>query len=112
MGWDAYASRSKGHVSEFKAAAERVKKLTGSVDWLLEKGGLDCSDCAIELQKATGRNCWDDNGWTPFTVNELANNSYWPSIEDIPIERRWAVFSAKEFLETCAKIGSGIYFSY
>ena len=75
MGWDAYALDIKGHEDKFKRAAARVAKKCGVVDWLLEKGGLDCSDCAYALQAATGANAWDEDGWNAEKVKRLTRNA-------------------------------------
>ncbi len=110
MGWDGIADNTRGHKRKFKEAAERVKEAAGSVDFGLKDGWLDCSCCAHALQDATGADCWDEHGWSAEKVKQLARSAQWP--EDTPDEDKWAVLSAKAFLETCAEIGTGIHFSW
>ena len=112
MGWDGYANDRKEHLDEFRDASSRVLEKADSVDCLLADGALDCSDCAYMLEEATHRSAWDDNGWTAEEVKELAKNAYWEDLENISRDDWWAALSAREFLETCAAIGTGIHFSY
>jgi hypothetical protein len=110
MGWDGFANTRKGNLGKFKAAAKMVRDKAGSVDGLLERGALDCSDCALALEAATGRSCWDEDGWTAAEVRNLATNAVWPA--EMPPEGAWSTLSAKAFLETCAEVGTGIHFSW
>ena len=110
MGWDGYANNTRGHKLTFKAAAQRVKEAAGSVDFGLHDGWLDCSACAMALEQATGASCWDEDGWSADKVRRLAAEARWP--DEILDDDKWAVLSAREFLETCAKIGTGIHFSW
>lgn len=121
MGWDAYAEhgeyRGKGKWPRksrdaFKRAAARVQKKAGSVDWLLDKGGLDVSTCAYVLQEATGASAWDQDGWEAKKVQRLAKSAKWPAIREVAQDHRWAVLSAREFLETCAKLNLRVDFSW
>lgn len=133
MGWDAFATgtggvgvdRLAGEVPglapAFKAAADGVRLQVGAVDGLLKDGGLDCSICAQALELATGRDCWDENGWSAADVRRLAAAANW----DFPAEAvargasrnwadaaPWAKASARAFLETCAALGLGIRFTW
>lgn len=108
MGWDAFAETSRR--AAFKAAAVRVRKQAGSVDGLLGEGGLDCSSCAYALEAATNASAWDEHGWNAEKVKQLAASATWP--QEIDPEDKWAVLSAKAFLEVCAKLNCGISFSY
>jgi hypothetical protein len=121
MGWDAYAEhgthRGKGKWpaksrAAFKRASDRVKKKAGSVDGYLADGGLDVSTCATELEKATGCSPWDPDGWEAKKVKRLAESARWPDLKEVDKETLWAVLSAREFLETCAKLGLRIDFSW
>jgi predicted trehalose synthase len=108
MGWDAYAMNKRGHKKTFAEASKRVhEQAGGAVDADLENGGLGCSDCARALADATNANCYG-HPWTPAQVAEYAARAKWP--KRIPKEEKWAVLSARAFLETCAAIGSGIRF--
>lgn len=109
MGWDAYANRPQGHIrSTFRVASKAVIEEAGSVDIGLESGWLDCSACARALEAATGNSCYDEFGWSSEKVSKLANDAIW----DIEGHPKWALLSAKSFLECCAKINTGIHFSW
>ncbi len=109
MGWDAFANTTKGHIkSTFRPAAKEVMGIAGSVDFGLERGWLDCSACAKALQDATGSSCYDRDGWSAEQVKRLAENAVW----DVEEHEAWALYSAKYFLEACAKINTGIHFSW
>ncbi len=134
MGWDAYAENADrsgldrhwpGDVDErpylvdptlrdaFEAAQARIIRADLSVDGLLSIGGLDCSPCARALEAATGHSAWDPDGWSAEQVKELAASAVWPErLDPDPNGDAWAVASAREFLETCARHGLGIYFSW
>lgn len=110
MGWDAVANNTRGHKRKFKEVAQRVQATAGAMDMGLSSGWLDCSACAYALQDATGESCWDAAGWNAKKVKRLASEARWP--DSVPDEKKWAVLSARAFLETCAKIGTGIHFSW
>jgi hypothetical protein len=111
MGWDAFAIRTKCHIrTTFKQAEIDVRSKADSVDFGLHKGWLDCSACAKALEEATGESCWDEDGWSAAKVRRLATTATWP--DEVADENKWAVYSAKAFLEACAKIGTGIRFSW
>jgi hypothetical protein len=110
MGWDAHANRTKGFKGKFKQASERVIAKCGTVDILLEHGSLDCSACALALEDATGESAWDEDGWSASKVKRLSKKAEWPN--DVSKDKIWAVESAKEFLNLCAEIGTGIHFSW
>jgi hypothetical protein len=110
MGWDAFAHPPRKRAPEWKAAADAVRAKAGVVDGLLYDAGLDCSACARALEEATGRDAWDADGWSAVEVKRLAVEAFWP--KDPPEETRWAVESARAFLNTCAKLGVGIKFSW
>ena len=120
MGWDALSSALKSDpdtgllkiLPKFNKASNEVKKQCGNVDFLLKYGGLDCSDCAEVLQSVTGKNCRDENGWNKDEVKLLAQSLEWPDISTINEEDRWAVLSAKAFLEVCAENSYSISFSW
>ena len=129
MGWDAYSTKDgkdievnwkhwncgKNEIKDIKLrkvftnASDKVKKKTGSADWLLELGGLDCSACGHSLKEATGMSCWGD-ALTPKQVKEYYDNACWENVSDK--YDKCLVESAKAFLEVCAKEGLGIRFSY
>jgi hypothetical protein len=120
MGWDAFSSavkvrpRSKmlTEIQEFKKAANKVRKITKTVDCFLAMGGLDCSICAFALQQATGQSCWSED-WSAEKVQELAKTAHWPIIDTVKEgDDSWAILSAKAFLETCAKLNCSIHFSW
>jgi ribonucleotide reductase beta subunit family protein with ferritin-like domain len=127
MGWDAYADLpdprnplEDGDLAErekelerclveFRKAAERVVAEAGSVDGNLSTGGLDVSTCAYMLEQATNQSAYDE-GWSPEKVQLLAKEADWSFAFDT--DRKWAYFSALEFLNTCARLGKGIRFSW
>lgn len=125
MGWDAYAKpvdndwKKDGRIVNrrqrrvFKEASKEVYEKAGTVDWLLDKGGLDVSTCGEMLAQATGQSVYDENGWNKKRVKELSRTADWSFIDHpVDIEDLWAYWSAKKFLEACAKLGLGIRFSY
>lgn len=120
MGWDAHSSakrdwkkmKLKDPITDklFKNAEVYVKRKAGSVDGYLRMAGLDCSACAKMLEQATGRSAWDERGWDKdflIKVNEKANWDF-----EYEQEQAWAYWSAKKFLESCAKAGLSISFSW
>ena len=108
MGWDAFSSVLDHNLPIFKLVADKVKQKCGSVDDLLQSGGLDCSVCAYVLEIATGESAWNEDGWNAEKVKYLYENAKWPENG----YDCWAVESAKEFLNVCAKLGLEIHFSY
>ncbi len=122
MGWDAFAEPVKndwnkdGKITDirkrrvFKKASNEVAKKADTVDWLLEKGGLDVSTCGQMLEKATGQGVYDENGWSKDKVKELNKSACWDF--QVDKEDAWAYWSARYFLEACAKLGLRIRFSY
>ena len=120
MGWDAHSTAKKDWEKKklkdpttdklFKNAEAYVKRKAGSVDGYLRMAGLDCSSCAEMLERATGRSVWDERDWNKdfvVKVNEKANWDF-----EYEQEQAWAYWSAKKFLESCAKAGLSIYFSW
>lgn len=109
MGWDAFANKTKGHIkSTFRVCSKEVREKAGSVDIGLESGWLDCSACARALEAATGASCYDEDGWSAAKVKRLSQEANF----DIDDHDQWALLSAKAFLDSCAKIGTGIHFSW
>ncbi|SRR5260370_20370807 len=126
MGWDAYAfsterpdalfeydyERHRLYIPDqvyaraFRNAEIEVLMAAPSVDGLLVKGGLDCSDCAEVLEQLTGLDAWGD----PLSieaVQSLTIKEYEPEIKDA-----WAYYSALWFLKTCQDQKLGIKFSW
>ena len=119
MGWDAFSSVKtlddcKPKHPEprrlFRNAHLYVKRKAGSVDGYLEYGSLDCSDCRRMLEEATGESCYDENGWSKEKVRDLQKSANW-NFEYDP-EDAWAYWSARKFLEVCAKLNLSIEFSW
>ena len=118
MGWDAFANIERDwdkkivKVSainkEFKKASKYVQKKTGAVDWLLTMGGLDVSTCGNMLERATNESVYKD--WDAELVQKLNKSAYWGFEYDKA--ESWAYYSAKKFLEICAKFDLSIRFSY
>lgn len=127
MGWDANASvkikrdenfkllnadelLNTEYVAEaFKRASKQARKETGSVDALLRLGGLDCSTCAKMLEKATGESVYVED-WSALKVKTLSESANWDFKCDDG--KAWAYWSARLFLETCAKFNLSIQFSW
>lgn len=62
------------------------------------------------IERATGRSVWDERDWDKeflIKVNKQANWEF-----EYQQEEAWAYWSAKKFLETCAKAGLSISFSW
>jgi len=73
-------------------------------------GGLDCSECARMLEKATKMNAWDENGWDVEKVKTLHSSADWKF--NYHKDKAWAYWSAKKFLEICAENNLSIEFSF
>jgi len=129
MGWDAFAMKNgkdlkhTSPLSEdgyqlkdsdlrkaFNDAAERVYKKAGSVDWLLERGALDCSDCANVLEDILGIDTYDENLLTNRQLVAASEGKIW--CNDKKKHSDWAYYSAKEFVRVCIEKGLGIEFSF
>ncbi len=126
MGWDAHAVKrldevdlleiniKTGHFwiperklrKAFKKAANKVERLTGAVDCLLEKGGLDTSDAADMLELITGINAWGED-LSPEEVGRLAIMVFVPEPG-----YETAYHSALKFLEVCKDHHLGMRFSW
>ena len=119
MGWDAHTNAKKNWDKHqlsnkeqrvaFKEAFEYVKSEAGQVDWYLDMAGLDCSACAEMLEKATGKDCWGDD-WKSNDIQSIYENSNWDF--EFSKEDAWAYWSAKKFLELCAKFKFTVTFSW
>lgn len=123
MGWDASADAKKIYNKNnnryqlsnkkqrfaFKEAFEFVKSEAGQVDGFLDMGGLDCSACAKMLEQATGRSCFGD-GWKSDEIQQIYEMSNWDFHFDK--EKAWAYWSARKFLELCAKFKLAVTFNY
>ena len=94
----------------FKNAELYVKRKAGSVDGCLRMAGLDCSACAKMLEKATNRSAWDESEWSNDFVKKINLDANWDF--EYENEQAWAYWSAKKFLETCAKANLSISFSW
>lgn len=120
MGWDAFTSartdyklnklKSKRIDKLFDNATKYVVKKAGSADIYLRTAGLDCSACALMLQEATGESVWVDKKWNREYVRKVNREADWNFEYDK--EDAWAYWSARKFLETCARAGLSIHFSY
>ena len=132
MGWDAYATKNDEIVNinwnlynsdkrpeltdpvlkvTFEKAAQTVRELAeDKYDWMLSFGGLACSDCARMLEKATGIDTHpiDDSLLSSEQVKNLHKKANW-EFAAIPL---WAYWSARKFLEVCAKHNLGMQFSW
>jgi hypothetical protein len=119
MGWDAHSSAEKdwkkkrlvdkGMRKAFNNADKFVKSKTGTVDWYLHMAGLDCSSCAEMLQKATGRDCWGED-WKSEKIEKINESANWDF--EYSTDEAWAYWSAKKFLELCAKFKLSVEFSW
>lgn len=111
MGWDAIATNkeySKEITEAFESASEKVRQTVGSVDGYLRVGGLDCHESGRCLEFATGKSVYVEE-WTSEEVKTLAKSANW---EQPNSYEQWAQGSALFFLDTCAKYGLGIKFSW
>lgn len=126
MGWDAYSVNGIGesiclgiskkdpkfnkHKKEFAIVSRQVNLVANGVDALLADGALDCTDCARMIEKACDVTCWTETPWTANYVQMLFLKSNWDF--EFDEKKSWAYYSAKAFLETCAKLRLGITFSF
>ena len=128
MGWDAFAVRVRGkkelgrsyarsYLTDpklrplFIAAEAEVKRLASTCDGFLRYAALDCSACAYEFERCTGQTAWAKNGYTPEQVKQMADESLWTT-ESCDPDNLWAFYSVKMFIQTCAKAGLGVRFSW
>lgn len=125
MGWDAYSSadlRDKATKIAFELASKRVIDQCGTVDGSLEGGGLGISSSARMLETAferTGEQAlgfffhpYQDDKVSIEQAKILAYKLNWNFEFDVPLDERYAYWSAKEFVNTCAQLGLEIRFSY
>lgn len=124
MGWDAFSTAKynwdkerfvdPAHGRAFKAA---VKFVTVTVDVYvdsgLKRGLLDLSGCGEMLKRATGESVYGPP-WSPDlvrTLNERADWNFTPQDKylESDICHYWSAFI---FLDTCARLGLGIRFSW
>lgn len=112
MGWDGYAyPRPKGDdLFMFKASAELIKEMDGSVDWLLERGALDCSNCAAWMETLTGYSAYEN--WSREQMAErYASAATSPELY-AECTDEWARSSALEFMRLCVFQGRSMRVSY
>lgn len=124
MGWQAFSSAdirwySTGkdnpvHKKAFKKAGWFINNIVDTyMAGGLTDGVLSLSGCRDALAKATGKSVWDEP-WTPEQVREYCEKANWnfkPTKEDdySDITYYWNAFI---FLETCARLGLSIRFSW
>ena len=125
MSWDAHARASDdgkrsrrltaAELAEFEAAAERVTDETGSADGYLREGSLGLRASGRALGEATGRGVYPETteatvsspwDWSPDDVKAALASATWPEPADL------YQASARAFLETCARLGLGVFFSW
>lgn len=114
MGWDAYADPFGGTERPDPEYVAIVDALLAdgveAVDGLLRYGGLDVSTCGKMLERATGEPVWTDEDWDAAKTRRLAVAADW-TFEAAP-EDEWVKRSARAFLETTARLGRGVRFSF
>lgn len=120
MGWDAQSAAKVDWGAKklqdptlakmFIEAHKYVRRKTGSVDGDLMLGGLDCSACADMLVEATGVDVYSENPWSRAFVKTTNEKADWDFEYDK--SSAWAYWSARKFLETCAKANLSIRFTY
>lgn len=131
MGWDLYAVTVRGKRLDiehgkspeegmylknptlrkaFEQAKEDALKKTPQdyIDWMLNIGALDCSDCAIVLEEVTPLDIWAEKFIPPKEVKEAFETADWESHPN----KNWAYWSAYYFLKTCVVLGLGVLPSY
>lgn len=111
-GWNAFADNRREWLSLFRERALTVSRETGSVDGMLCRGGLDSQGAERELALATGEPTRTPRPWGPVYVRGLANRAVWPALDSVARERRWAIASARAFLETARDVGATVHFTY
>lgn len=125
MGWDAYSEPFTGFKHGLGqdrmnnpdpaylpavVAARRNRTDDGTIDGLLQHGGLDCSNCCQALEAALpGVSCYGDD-WTSEQVKVYVKTAAWDRAALVTEE--WAWRSAKAFLERTAELDRGVHFSW
>jgi len=111
MPWEATTKKlTLSETNAFAFAHREVTFKAGRVDGFLINGGLNLESSANMLQQATGMSVYDEDSWNVDQVKELARRANWNftySTED-----KAGYWSARYFLNTCAKLGLGIGFSW
>lgn len=120
MGWDAHSSAKvdwdRHRLADdnihnlFAEAVDEVRKKADMVDGFLHLGSLDLRACAYMLQKATGQSCFSEQGWDADLVKLLNQRANWNFAYEK--EESCEYWSARLFLETCAKANLSISFSW
>jgi len=126
MGWDAFATRDGELIKvdwardqivdetlriAFESAAESVKEKAEWVDGLLPLGGLDLSGCGEAINAMSDLEAWSD-GATAEEIRELVFSDSWEYAvrpHHITLYEWW---SARKFLEVCARYGLGVRFNW
>lgn len=108
MGWRAHTNVSEEHQKQaFEIAAKQVKEAAGSVDRLLERGGLESNDCCKMIETASNISCYSQEVIHAVVLSGMSN-WHFPYTE----EEYWAYLSAKAFIDVASKLSLAISFSW
>ncbi len=117
MGWGAdalydgtnidYAPNAAELTAAFEAAAVEVGQLAKSVDGFLTMGAIHGSGARLYMEEAIGRKAVGI--FSPNEIREMAATPRWRDPTDLAPDFLSAYWSARKFLETCAKLGLGAY---
>jgi hypothetical protein len=94
------------HRERFEAAETRVKELADVADMFLGMGQLRTDTTRDMLGRAVRLDLNRIDSWHPGYVRALSKHTSWDF--EVPVNELWAYWSARLFLETCAKWGYGI----
>ena len=106
MGWTAIAKTRS--FSDFKKAEHNVIMAAGYVDGGLREGYLSTHASARMLDEATGGKCYSE--WRGGDARAIADSANWDF--DFDPEDKWAYWSARTFLDVCAKNNLTVSFSW
>jgi hypothetical protein len=110
MGWDAISSvgNNKAIIAKFKEAEKLTISMAGCADANLCLGSLGCKICGEMLTIATGESVY--MYWSESKVKKLNSKANWDF--NYNKDEEWAYWSARYFLEVCAKHELSISFSW
>jgi hypothetical protein len=108
MGWQAHTNISgEEQKHAFEIAANEVKETAGTVDKLLERGGLEARDCCKMIETASNISCFTEETIHGDVLAERCN-WHFPYTE----EEYWAYLSARAFIDVASKLKLVISFSW
>jgi hypothetical protein len=108
MAWQAHTNiTGQQQKQAFEIAAKQVKETTGSVDRLLERGGLESVECCKMIETASNISCYTEETIHADVLSGLCN-WHFPYTE----KEYWSYLSARTFIEVASKLQLAISFSW